>query len=317
MSDSPSPDPRVEELVGMAMKVATLHGASLALADLLQLLPSEASRDEVARALETSPSLKQMYNLRDGLVVPKASTSDTSSSNNERARSSSTNTLLAHWLASRVGPSAVVMAVSGSTSYRSASWEDDVDLFCVIRAGFMWPFIAKTLVLTRMSRITGGKRAPICLSCIMDWNYARHLFRSDRGGLMARDALVADVLVGETEYQSLIETASWMSRYFPKLYELRGGRGAPPSVHADTGVLGRVLNLFLYATLGTFIKAKARIHNLSLAKKGRTLARFEAKVGVDHLIYESAKYLKTKELYDSVHTRPSALAGGMEVPGPR
>ncbi len=289
-------------LLAVAMKVARMHSAPLALSDLLQLMPSGVTPEDLTKALESNPDLAGAYKVSDGIVVPQhlgASELDDFRARRGRSRD---NLSTARWLAKAVGTKGVhSMAVSGSTSYNGAATGDDVDLFCVTGRDEMWPFLARALILTRISRMRGGPSPPICLSCIVDEGYAEGMFSTDRGALFARDALVASVVRGEDTYRRLLLKGSWMERYFPRLYSLRVDYGertltaSPPPTP-----LMRALNLFLFATLGTYIRAKARYHNLLLARGRKPRAAFEAQVGKDRLIYQSAKYLELKETYDEI-----------------
>jgi hypothetical protein len=313
MPSRPPPGENIELLVGVVARVARMHGSRVSLADLVQLLPSQASGEDVARALQSSPKLANEYVLQDGFVLPRAKPG-LPVAEDDRGGNTAANVRLARWLASRLaGDDVRVLAVSGSTSYGAASRRDDVDLFCVVRPGSMWTFLARALLLTRASRLSGRDRSPICLSCVMDSDYADSLFRSDRGALFARDALVAEVILGQDEYGELLRCAPWMKRYFPRLYNLRGGgKESPSSGRLGPSGLQRFADRFLFVTLGSYISAKARLHNLSLARQGKRQAWFRARVGLDHLIYESAKYTTLKQMYGEI--RPSGQEGLEPLP---
>lgn len=301
MSNRLPPADNVEQLVGVVGRVARMHGSRIALTDLLQLLPSQTSSDDVTKALRTSPRLAKEFVLQDGFVLPRVEHGRPAAPE-DLERSTAANIRLARWLASRLaGDDLVLFAVSGSTSYGAASSRDDVDLFCVVRPGSMWAFMARALLLTRASRFSGRDRSPICLSCVMDSDYADSLFRTDQGALFARDALVTEVISGQDEYHSLLRSAPWMKKYFPRLYSLRSGESAPlPHGGPQASALHGFVNRLLYVTLGSYISAKARFHNFSLIKKGKRQAWFRARVGPDHLIYESAKYTTLKQMYDEI-----------------
>jgi hypothetical protein len=299
----------VEALLGVVLEVANMHGSTVSIDDLVQLLPGGTTAEDLRSALETAPTLSNEYALKDGFLVKSERADDAIAFKESRLNATNTNLRAASWMASKFRPAEfVIMAVSGSTSYKAASQDDDVDLFCVTNQHGMWTFLAKALVLARMSKLFKRSRAPICLSCVMDQRYANQLFNRDRGALFARDALVAHVIGGNKEYQSLLVRSQWMSRYFPRLHSLRSG-GAEPEPVAGRQVPFRVVlaNQFLYVVLGSYIKAKVRFHNRLLARQAKGLSIFKARIGPDHLIYESAKYLALREIYDDIQPAPQRI----------
>jgi hypothetical protein len=290
---------RLEMLVDVVVRAAQLNGAALTLIDLLQLLQPGTTSEGLAQAFESHPRLSKEFVLSEGFVVGRVGSHPPVSDHDERQNYFAVNVRAAKWLSERL--EAVIVAVSGSTSYRTATHKDDVDLFCVTRREEMWVFLARALILTRVSRLLDKSRVPICLSCVMDESYARKLFSSDRGALFARDALVAEVVRGRERYDSLLESASWIGRYFPKLYGLKmSTRGRWKGTDAARSSWTRVANLFLFITLGSYIRAKAQLHNKLLAKQGKGLSLFHVRIDLDHLIYESTKYLRLREMYDEI-----------------
>jgi len=307
-------DQNVATLVSVVLKVAQMHGSSIALSDLVQLLPEGATSKDIAEVFDALPSIPGNYALKDGLLVPKLENDILPNDFNLRLRHSIANTQVVRWLSKALGNrDALIVAASGSTSYNAASPRDDVDLFCVTRPQTMWIFLTKALLLTRALRVFRRPNVSIDLSCLMDYDYATKVFSTDSGALFARDALVAEVVFGHGHYASLLGSAPWMKRYFPKLYERR-------STLTDTGKntrskasgWKRCVNLFLLTTLGSYIQAKAIFHNHVLAREGKGLSAFRARVGPDHLIYESAKYNRLKEIYEDIRPIPKELSKNPE-----
>jgi hypothetical protein len=299
-------DERLAALVNVVVKVAQMHGSTVPLSDLVQLLPDGTTSEEIAEVFEALPPLRGNYSLKDGLLVPKSESDLPSKDLNLRLRHSNANTQVVRWLSKAMGnKEATIVAVSGSTSYNAASPRDDVDLFCVTRPQRMWLFLAKALLLTRASRIFRRPNVPIDMSCLMDEDYATTVFAQDGGALFARDALVAEVVSGQSQYASLLEFAPWMKRYFPKLYERRRApTGTKKNAKSKSSGWENCLNLFLFTTLGSYIRAKAIFHNYVLAREGKELSAFRARVGPDHLIYESAKYERLREIYEDISPMP-------------
>ncbi len=313
-------DENLATLLSVVLKVAQLHGSPVALSDLVKLLPADMATKDIEVAFETLPTLPGNYVLKDGLLVPGAGNHPLSNDFSRNLQHSIANIKVARWLSSALGSrQALTIAVSGSTSYKAASPRDDLDLFCVTRSHTMWLFLAKALLLARASMVFGRSDAPICVSCLMDEGYAKSLFAKDGGALFARDALVVEVVLGHDQYASLLDSAPWMKKYFPKLY---AGRSTNSSIRANSRTKSlswsRCVNLFLFITLGSYIRAKARFHNHVLARQGKSMSLFRARVGPDHLIYESAKYTRLKEIYKDI--RPSSkdfrMGTGKEDPAP-
>lgn len=301
MQSSASDVEGLTNLVGVVLRVAQMHDSSVALADLEQLLPVGMTSEDVIRAFETVPDLSGKYSLKDGLVIPKF-TGAPADEFEKRQRRSLGNIEIARWLSRCLGPGGSHMvAVSGSTSYKAASVKDDVDLFCVTPADRTWLFLAKALILTRASRLLSPSRVPICLSCVMDEKYAEVLFAEERGALFARDALAAEVISGQREYERLMGAASWMTRYFPKLYKARNPSNTMASAwRSNPNAIVRFANLFLLVTVGSYIKAKARLHNRLLLASGKRSATFRVIAGPDRLIYESSRYDRLRGMYGDI-----------------
>jgi len=182
---------------------------------------------------------------------------------------------------------------------------DDVDVFCVTQSGKLWFFVTKALIIGRVSEALHRSSPPICLSCIMDLDFAEVSFSKDNGALFARDALVAKVVRGGPSYTALLRSANWMKQYFPKLYSYRTENGEGES-HAPSGRSAWTFaaNRFLFHTIGFYVRAKARFHNHILSKSGKAMSSFRAKAGVDHLIYESTKYQKLRDVYSEIRPLP-------------
>lgn len=192
-----------------------------------------------------------------------------------------------------------VFAVSGSTSYLSASWNDDIDIFCISKRDAMWLFIFKALIYARIFRWIRKNYPPICISCVMDEVYALRSYTIPKDSLYARDALATKVLIGKNNYATLLQKSRWMERFFSREYnsklkelgidELTNGK--------ETKIGLRFLNALVYILLSRYIKLKSGILNRQLAKKGMQSAIFEVKSGIDHLMYESAFYVTLKRFY--------------------
>ena len=300
MPSSPIPAESFVPVVDVVLRVAQMHSSRLALSDLEQLLPTGSSREDLVNAFQTHPGLAGKYVLKDGFVFSKQTVQSQTPDVMFETRSM-TNVQVARWLTIALKTrNDTLVAVSGSTSYKSASKKDDVDLFCVTPRGTMWLFLAKALLFTRLSRLARKSRTPICLSCVMDRGYADDMFSHDRGALFARDALVAEVITGGEVYRHLVSMGRWMLSYFPKLYSLREGAPQQDSRVVAPSLAARLVNWLLFVTLGQYIVMKARFHNTALRRHGNPRATFVARIGIDHLIYESSKYVELQKMYRNI-----------------
>lgn len=292
----------IEAAVGVAFAAARMHEASVSLSELAQLMPENTETGDLVSAFESLPGLREGYRLKEGYVFNKNESHKDSSDVSERHGRAVANIKLARAISSRLGREhAVVMAVSGSASYGSASVHDDIDLFCVTPRGRMWIFLTKALVLSRAFHILKKSSRSINISCVMDEEYAEALFSTDQGPLFARDALMAEVIHGHEAYEGLLEAASWMRCYFPRLYGLKRhlSRPRPSGQRTRNGGVGLV-NLLLYHGIGSYVQLKTRFHNRLLSKGGKTSSLFVPRIGLSHLVYESKRYLALKSLYSSI-----------------
>jgi hypothetical protein len=288
-----------------------MHESAVSLTDLARLMPEDTNTTDLVTAFENLPTLRENYLLKEGYVLSRSEAQKDLFSESERRRHSIANITLARVLSSRLGgKDALVFAVSGSTSYRSASVHDDIDLFCVTPRGKMWVFLAKVLVRTRALYLLRKSSRSINVSCVMDEEYARTMFSTDQGPLFARDALMAEVVHGREAYDGLLESASWMGLYFPKLYGLRKSLGrAKRRGQPSTPIHLGITNLFLYFVIGSYIRLKARLHNRLLVREGKRSSLFIPRIGFDHLFYESERYLTLKAIYSSMRHDETDVSG--------
>ena len=89
-----------------------------------------------------------------------------------------------------------------------------------------------------------------------------------------------------------------MSRYFPMLYEQRvqavEQEIGPP---IKTSLLARIENLFVYFITGRYIRLKSHLLNRRYAKEKKWNSLFRVRIGPDHCIYESERYLHLRQMY--------------------
>jgi hypothetical protein len=279
------------------------------LSELISLLPQLTTERELTEALEMVPTLSSRYELNSGFVADREVGNAESlvlneKRNREKARSNA-------FYASRFEPiirnAFRVIAISGSSSYRSASRSNDLDLFCVTASDTMWVALAKSLLMARTFRIFNPGAPQICLSCTMDERYAVRMFTADQGPLFARDALVAIVLDGRETYEALLRKAAWISNIYPILYSSRiRDDGVSAKEFKEASVQTKVLNKLLFLVVGSYLGMKSGLANRKLAKRGLLSSVFRTMAGEDHFVYESARYADLRRMYRESLNRPTA-----------
>ena len=290
--------------ISLLYEAAKAHGSLVSVDDLVPLMPGHVSEREIENAIRSHSVLGSRFTLESGYVVEKDHGGSLgellSVERNSRTRASVNLRHAYDFVPLLESSRFVVVGVSGSTSYGSASRSRDLDLFCVAPSGAMWISLSKSLLLSRAFSLTRRRGPPICLSCIMDEDYARTTFSADQGALFARDALETIVLIGEPAYCKLLRDARWISDIYPAAFTKNAGSSAEPGSRQELSTWAKVLNQFLFTLVGTYIEAKSLLLNRRLAGRGSADSNFALRKGVDHLIYESARYAKLRNHYSAV-----------------
>ena len=156
--------------------------------------------------------------------------------------------------------------------------------------------MTKGLLIARAYTLLHGETPKVCLSCVMDLDYAETTFGGRGHSLFARDALEAKVVVGKGLYSSLMHRARWISDYYPVAYAK--ATSSPASADKDCPSAAAVLiNWALYLLLGWYILLKSSLLNRRLKRSKRAGDVFSARCWRDHLIYESRRYRDLKREY--------------------
>jgi hypothetical protein len=95
-----------------------------------------------------------------------------------------------------------------------------------------------------------------------------------------------------------------MRSYFPTVYERRlretgSGGHEYPSVREGS----RILNSWLYLTLGSYLALKAWILNRRLASQGKSGAVFQTWIEPGLLEYASRRYVELGKMYQALEKR--------------
>jgi hypothetical protein len=295
-----------EKRITLLYRTAQRNGSLISVQELSRLLAEETSERELVDAVASTPTLSSIFELRSGYLTERRAgqSLDPTSAEMESRRMAQANFTHAASFAPLLRSGTFEMAaVSGSTSYGSASHSKDVDFFCVSRTGQMWVSLAKSLLLARTYRTFHRGAPEICFSYIMDEQFAHSTFESRRDPLFARDAVQTKVLKGREVYDSLLARAAWISDFFPVAYgdaahaTAKNQRGEPPSP------LQRVLNRFLFHTLGSYLRLKSSLLNRLMSSEGRNSDLFDVRSAEDHLVYESRRYAALRRDYTSLGQR--------------
>lgn len=196
-----------------------------------------------------------------------------------------------------------VFSVAGSTSYKGASENDDVDIFCVTEDDSLWIYLTKTLLLARAFKLIRPKSPRFCFSFALEEGYARMLFASPHDALFARDALTIQVLHGSSFYNALLRTGQWISDYFPRSSMLRNAQSSKkPEERSATRLTApwKALNIFLFLTVGNYIRLKSIFLSRKLTKRGQHDSVFRMICSRDHCIFESRGYQGLRRMYGGI-----------------
>jgi hypothetical protein len=303
-------DEAQREAVLVYCKIAASSGALLSIKDLADLLAVEVTEEELQEGISSDESLASKVYVESGLVALLAPGSDRATARKaieegeKRRRRALSNIEAARAFSRLFSKDTMFVAVAGTNSYLSALEGDDIDFYCITKTDGMWAFMLKALVLSRVISSARRSTPPFCFSYVMDKRRAIDEPRSLMTAVHARDTLMAKVITGQATYHAVLERSSWMRSFFPALYERRLREGGPqqgplPSV----GKGSRILNLWLYRTVGPYLALKAWMLNRRLAKQGEQDAVFEAWIEPGRLEYASRRYAELGNMYQALEKR--------------
>ncbi len=291
--------------IALFCDIAESKGANLTLSQIIQLTSLGVDEAQLSRAWSNHEKLNAEFEIESGVVYKKGAADDPSSKLEfgERARRASSNVDFANrfgrYLANN---NTLVLSISGSTSYQSVSRHDDLDFFCILKKDRVWIFLCRALLLARLFRSLDKKSPSICLSYVMDEDYARGEFTRPQDGLFARDALSTMVIHGESYYNALLKESAWMERYFRSMYASRTKHATEEVLPRSRkpSLVTRIVNYGLYLLAGNYIRVKSHLLNRRFAREGKTDRLFKLRMGSDHCIYESVNYLELRKKYEGL-----------------
>ncbi|MHB1868600.1 MAG: hypothetical protein ACYCPP_06595 [Nitrososphaerales archaeon] len=295
-------------------KIAKANGTILSLKDVILLASLDMTEDELIRAWDECDELNSGYQIVSARIVERNARQDDvhyeiMGEYTERLLRATSNVAFAKTFASFLQDKNLkLICISGSTSYLSVSREDDLDFFLVTKRNSMWTTFAKSLLLARLFRISQHSSPSLCLSYIADEDFITSQFRKPQDALFARDAISATVVRGEGFFSNLLYLGSWMTRYFPKMYNsrLKGRKKETPVDYDTSSSVERILDLFVFYIVGRYIRVKSNLLNRKLSKLGLRDSVFKVKMGKDHCIYESFSYMELKRMYSELQKKSGA-----------
>ncbi|MGH9917386.1 MAG: hypothetical protein ACRD6W_00725 [Nitrososphaerales archaeon] len=298
------------EAVLVYCKIAASSGALLSIADLADLLTTDASEEELEEAISSDQRLSSQVYVESGLVALLSPGSDIATARKaieegeKRRRRALSNIQAARVFSRLFSKGTMFVAVAGTNSYMSALGGDDIDFYCITKTDGMWAFMLKALVLSRVISSVRRSTPPFCFSYVMDRRRAIDEPRSLMTAVHARDTLMAKAITGEATYHAVLERSSWMKSFFPSLYERRlRETGSAREPLPSLGKGSRVMNLWLFHTVGPYLALKAWLLNRRLAKKGDQDAVFKAWIEPGRLEYASRRYLELGKMYEALEKR--------------
>lgn len=287
-------------------RIAAVSGALLSVSDLLELLSLDATEEELERSILSDAFLSSKVTVDSGRVLLRRGDSTVKAATEEadrRARRAIANAQAGRVFARLLNKSAVFMGVAGTTSYLSAAEHDDIDFYCITKTDGMWAFMLRAFILSRIFSLVRRSDPPFCFSFVLDERQASREVSQPRGALYARDTLTAMVVSGGSAYHAILENASWMRSYFPTVYARRlkeiGGSDHPQPERRGS----RVINLFLFRTVGWYVSLKAWALNRRLTKEGKKDSVFRTTIGPGQLEYASRRYLELGRMYNALEKR--------------
>jgi hypothetical protein len=303
-------DEAQREAVLAYSKIAASSGALLSLKDLVELLPIDATEEELSESISSDELLESIVFVESGQVVlkrpgsPQGIAREAIEEADRRRRRAIANIEAARVFARLFSKDAIFVAVAGTNSYLSAAAGDDIDFYCITKTDGMWGFMLKSLILSRIRSLVRSTSPPFCFSYVMDEKQAGDESSRPKTAVHARDTLTAKVISGGSAYHAILENAPWMRSYFPTVYDRRVREVEGEQVPRPSAKKGsRVTNMWLFLTLGSYVHLRAWVMNRKLAKRGRSDAIFKTWIGPGRLEYMSRRYVEIGKMYEDLEKR--------------
>lgn len=305
--------------------IAKVNGSLVSLKDLVALTRTNLSEEQLKSWWAIIPELERSYELKNGLIIERGNDylggvlSSLDREQEKRARAESYARYAREFASFCTGQETKLIAISGSTSYHTSSEADDLDIFCITKPDHLWLFLTKSLLLARFLQVFRRNEPRICFSYAVDQNFVMNEFLPARDPLFARDALTTIVVHGQEFYEDLLKKSSWISNYFPHLYQRRTN-----ATHLEvareqvaSAPSRKFLNILLRVLVGNYIVFKSTLLNRKLRKQRKFSSLFSTKIGLDHCIFESVRYSKLRAIYLKMNEYSSPIHQREAPPIPR
>jgi len=303
-------DEAQREAVISYCKVAAASGALVSVKDLIELLAIDATEEELEESISKDGSLAPRVFVESGLVVLMSPGSERAAARVaieealRRRDRAIANVEAAREFARLFSKDAIFVAVAGTNSYLSAAEGDDIDFYCVTKTDGMWAFMLKALILSRAASLARSSVPPFCFSYVLDERQLGDVASRPKTAVHARDTLTVKVISGCSTYRAILENELWMRSFFPTFYDRRlKETGSPNDLHPSTRKGSRVMNEWLFLTLGSYLSLKAWALNRRLAKQGKSGAVFKTWIQPGRLEYASRRYLELGKMYQAPEKR--------------
>ena len=290
-------------------RIAQANGSLVSIHDIVALTSIKLPEEQIEKHWQTVPNLAGRFEFKAGFLCERVATGGNNSparlksEMENRTRAKNYNIFAQAFAPFLKEKEATLVAVSGSTSYQSASVADDLDFFQVTRPGFLWTYIVKSMFLARAFRLFNRNSPRICFSYAVDEEYANKEFSSSKDPLFARDALTLMVIHGTETYRRLLTKSSWMSKFYPKLFDQRSRdtkAGERLEEHFTPSTFRKFSNQLVYLIISKYLATKSAMLNRRLGKSGKSNSLFSLRIGPDHFVIESVRYSHLRQMYGTL-----------------
>jgi hypothetical protein len=296
---------RISNRIRTLVSVAAAHGSSISSAELVLLLPIGLfkSPKELESYLENDATLSQELLVSDGQITLKGlerlarGTPDRIDLSTRRAQiaESFSDRLV------RACPWIRLVAISGSTAYAGNNPDDDLDFYIVTRRNRLWATLLFAMLAARLYKLENSESPQLCFNRFQEEDECQDSFRSLQDPLFAREALSLRVLRGQSYYNELVRSASWMQHFFPGLFrQVLASAPLPTQVNETDSRVWSIVNGMAFVVLPPYLALVGAWRNRRLAHEARLDARFRTVIQRGFFAYESKKYDHLRDIYRQV-----------------
>lgn len=303
------PADSTREKIRSLVKIATEHDSSMSAEELFVLLSRDefSSPDDLEDFIVRDPDLGKEVIVSQGEVILKGFENLVGRQQDALARTAWRFEVARSFsaLLIRACPWVRLIALSGSMAYRRTKQEDDIDFFLVTGQNSVWITLLIAMAGAKIDRLRRRRRTVLCFNRILGEAECSETFRSVRDPLFGREALCLTILAGHPYYRSLLESAPWIGRMYPRLYAKALDSANLENEGSDLRSRPRpsrsMVNVASFFLLAPYLRLVGLWRNRYLQRVGNLDARFRTVIRREFFAYESNKYeLLRKEYRDSV-----------------